>query len=311
MNKDSKIFVAGSTGMVGSSMVNALKNCGYSNLILPPHSKLDLTDQVAVDAFFEKEHPDYVFLAAAKVGGILANNTYRAEFIYNNLIIQTNVIHSAWKNGVKRLLFLGSSCIYPRDCPQPMKEEFLLTGSLEPTNEPYAVAKIAGLSMCEAYNAQYGTNFISVLPNNLYGPNDNFDLETSHVVPALLRKVIEAKNSGDTHVTIWGSGEVKREFMHVDDMAAACIFLMEGDSFKSPINIGYGEEITIKQLALLICKVVGFKGSLKFDKSKPDGMPRKLLDTSRMQKLGWNPGISLESGLAKTHQWYIENHVHS
>ncbi|MGV7221759.1 MAG: GDP-L-fucose synthase family protein [Nitrospinales bacterium] len=309
MTPNRKIFIAGSTGMVGSAIVNGLKRNGYENLILTSHSELNLENQALVNSFFEKERPEYVFLAAAKVGGILANNTYRAEFIFNNLIIQTNVIHAAWKFGVKRLLFLGSSCIYPRDCPQPMKEEHLLSGPLEPTNEPYAVAKIAGLKMCEAYNQQYGTDFISVMPTNLYGENDNFDLESSHVIPAILRKVVEAKISGDANVTIWGSGEVKREFMHVNDLASACIFLMEKGAIKNPINIGAGDEITIKELAQLICKIVGFDGELRFDESKPDGMPRKLLDTSQLQKFGWRAGINLEEGLGKTYQWYMEHHI--
>ena len=311
MKNDSKIFVAGSTGMVGSAIVMELRRSGYKNLILTPHAQLNLENQALVNSFFEKERPEYVFLAAAKVGGILANNTYRADFIFNNLIIQTNVIHAAWKYGVKRLLFLGSSCIYPRDCLQPMKEDYLLTGQLEPTNEPYAVAKIAGLKMCEAFNQQFGSDFISVMPTNLYGENDNFDLETSHVIPAILRKVVEANFAGDSSVIIWGSGEVKREFMHVNDLASACVFLMEKGGKENPINIGAGKEITIKELALLICQIVGFDGELIFDKSKPDGMPRKLLDTSRMQKLGWRAGINLEEGLKKTHEWFLEHHIKS
>ncbi len=255
--------------------------------------------------FFELERPQYVFMAAAKVGGILANDSYRADFIYNNLLIQCNVMDAAWRSGVSRLMFLGSSCIYPRDCPQPMREEYLLTGPLEHTNEPYAVAKIAGIKMCEAYNDQHKTNFVSVMPTNLYGPNDNFDLATSHVLPALIRKVHEAKLAAVPAVTIWGSGSPKREFLHVDDMASACLHVMNREDFKGMVNIGSGEEISIRGLAELICDVVGYKGQLEFDAAKPDGSPRKLLDVSRLRDMGWRPTIGLRDGVRSTYQWYL------
>ena len=307
MRKKDKIFVAGHRGLVGSAITRALECEGYENLVLRPHDELDLEVQAVVQTFFEKERPDYVFLAAAKVGGILANNTCRAEFIYNNLIIQANVIDACWRFGVKRLVFMGSSCIYPRDCPQPMKEEHLLSGALESTNEPYAIAKIAGLKMCEAYNSQYGTKFITVMPTNLYGPNDNFDLESSHVLPALIRKVHEAKVSGKKEIIVWGSGKPMREFLHVDDLAAASLFCMNLGGYTETINIGSGEEVLIRELAQLICEVVGFGGELVFDSSKPDGTPRKLLDSSRIQKLGWRSKISLREGLANTYQWFSAN----
>ena len=309
MDKADKIFVAGHKGMVGSALVRALKKAGYSNLLLRDRKGLDLTDQQAVRAFMDMERPDYVFLAAARVGGILANNTYRAEFIYSNLVIQNNVIDSAWRCGAKRLLFLGSSCIYPKNCPQPMKEEHLLTGPLEPTNEPYAIAKIAGLKMCEAYNDQYGTDFISVMPTNLYGPNDNFDLETSHVLPALIHRIHEAKIFGADKVTLWGTGLPTRDFLHVDDMALACLFLVKREGCREIVNIGSGSEVTIRQLGELVCAVVGFQGDLEFDSSKPDGTPRKWLDTSRLSQLGWQPRVGLKEGLESTYWWFLENYV--
>jgi GDP-L-fucose synthase len=307
MNSSDKIFVAGHRGLVGSAIVRALEAQGYRNLVRRTHQELDLEDQAAVRRFFDAERPTHVFMAAARVGGILANNSYRAEFIYNNLVIQNNVIDSAWRSGTKRLLFLGSSCIYPRECPQPMKEDYLLTGPLEYTNEPYAVAKIAGIKMCEAYNSQYGTSFASVMPTNLYGPNDNFDLASSHVLPALLRKVHEAKISGAKKFVVWGSGSPKREFLHVDDMAAACIHVIQRDDFNGMVNIGSGEEVSIRQLAELISEVVGFSGALEFDASKPDGTPRKLLDVSRLKAMGWRPTIALRDGIAKTYDWFLNS----
>lgn len=307
MKKEAKIFVAGHRGLAGSAITQALKNTGYNNLLLASREQVDLLDQKAVQFFFETERPEYVFLAAAKVGGIHANNTYRAEFIYQNLQIQSNVIHSAWKTQVKRLMFLGSSCIYPRDCLQPIKEEYLLSAPLEFTNEPYAIAKIAGIKMCEAYNAQYNTDFFSVMPTNLYGPNDNFDLETSHVLPALLRKCHEAKINNAKEWVIWGTGTPKREFLYVDDLATACVYLMEQPKVPAIINIGSGQEVSIFDLALLIGEVVGFQGEVYFDASKPDGTPRKLLDSARLDALGFKPTYSLKEGLKKTYDWYIEH----
>ena len=307
MSPSSKIFVAGYRGLVGSALVRTLQKLGFGNLVLRTHQELDLEDQAAVRGFFEKERPDYVFLAAAKVGGILANDSYRAEFIYNNLLIQCNVIDAAWRAGVERLLFLGSSCIYPRECPQPMREEYLLTGPLEHTNEPYAVAKIAGIKMCEAYNAQYGTHFVSVMPTNLYGPNDNFDLNTSHVLPALLRKAHEAKVSGAKTLTVWGTGQPKREFLHVDDMAAACVHVMQKEGFDGMVNIGSGEEVSIGELAETTCEVVGYSGRIEFDTSKPDGTPRKLLDVSLLRSLGWKPTITLKDGIRSTYDWFLRS----
>ncbi|MBT7269441.1 MAG: GDP-L-fucose synthase [Candidatus Marinimicrobia bacterium] len=313
LTPSSKIFIAGHNGMVGSAIWRILESKGYTNLIGRSSKELDLRNQAQVEAFFEKEKPDYVFLAAAKVGGILANDTYRAEFIYDNLQIQNNVIHQSYVQGVKKLLFLGSSCIYPRDCPQPMKEEYLLTGELEQTNEPYAIAKIAGIKMCESYNRQYGTNFISVMPTNLYGPGDNYDLETSHVLPALLRKFHEGKVSGAKYVEVWGRGNPKREFLYVNDMADACIFLMTnfedrelysmGITF---VNIGSGHDLSIKELAITIGDVVGYKGEIKFDMIKPDGTPRKLLDVSLLNKLGWKYSVDLKTGLKSTYDLYIK-----
>ena len=369
MNKNSSIYIAGHRGLVGSALVRKLKERGFSNLITRSHAELDLTRQSDVEAFMQAEKPEYVFLAAAKVGGILANNTYPAEFIYINLAIQTNIIHGAWKTGVKRLLFLGSSCIYPRDCPQPMKEEYLLTGLLEPTNEPYAVAKIAGIKMCECYNRQYKTGFIAVMPTNLYGPNDNFDLETSHVLAAMIRKFHLAKLAvngdweavikdqagfgpipedimanlaeiaeyhgrrmpdsliasvsatasitGSSSVTLWGSGAPNREFLHVDDLADACLFIMNMDeknfasllAFSAPalINIGSGREISIKELALLIKDIVGFEGDVVFDKIRPDGTFQKLLDVSRLTNFGWKPKISLKDGIRSAYDSYLNS----
>ncbi len=313
MNSHSKIYIAGHQGMVGSAIWRALEQKGYAHLIARTLDELDLTDQAAVNAFFESERPDYVFLAAAKVGGIVANNTYRADFIYQNLAIQTNVIHAAYTHGVKKLLFLGSSCIYPRECPQPIKEEYLLTSSLEHTNEPYAIAKIAGLKMCEAYNHQYGTQFIAAMPTNLYGPNDNFDPETSHVLPALIRKFAEAKKRKEPCVTVWGTGKVRREFLHVDDAADACVFLMQNASGATReasepcyFNVGTGVDVSIGELANMIRDAVGFKGDIRYDHSKPDGTPRKLLEVSRLAALGWRHKISLEDGIRKTVACYCE-----
>lgn len=297
MQKQDKIFVAGHRGMVGSAIVRKLKKEGFDNLVLRTSAELDLRNQQAVSDFFESEKPQYVFLAAAKVGGIVANNTYRADFIYENLAIQNNVIHHSYKTGVKKLLFLGSSCIYPKLAPQPIKEEYLLTGELEQTNEPYAIAKIAGLKMCESYHRQYDCQFISVMPTNLYGPNDNYDLNNSHVLPALIRKFFEAVEQNKPEVTIWGSGKPKREFLHVDDLAEACFFLMQNYNGEWALNIGTGEDISIAELAELIKNISGFKGKLVFDSSKPDGTPRKLLDVSRIHSLGWKHRINLEEGI--------------
>ncbi len=306
MDKGAKIYVAGHRGLVGAAIVRRLKADGFDNLVLRTSTELDLRDQAAVRAFFAAERPDYVFLAAARVGGIVANNSYPADFIYDNLMIQTNVIHSARESGVQKLLFLGSTCIYPKLAPQPIREDALLTGPLEPTNEPYAVAKIAGITMCRAYNRQYGTRFIAAMPTNLYGPNDNFDLETSHVLPALLRKFHEAKERGADEVVVWGSGSPYREFIHVDDVAAACLFLMENYDGNEIVNIGSGEELTIGALAQMIREVVGFDGKLVFDASKPDGTPRKLSDVSFIHTLGWRHRIGLREGIVQTYHWYRE-----
>jgi GDP-L-fucose synthase len=297
MNKDSKIYIAGHRGMVGSAIMRKLQKEGFSNLVVRTSKELDLRNQVAVANFFETEKPEYVFMAAAKVGGIVANNTYRADFIYENLMIQNNVIHQSYINGVKKLMFLGSSCIYPKLAPQPLKEEYLLTGVLEATNEPYAIAKIAGIKMCEAYRAQYGCNFISVMPTNMYGPNDNYDLNNSHVLPALIRKFHEAKMNKSEVVEIWGTGSPKREFMHVDDLADACFFLMQSYSEPEFVNIGVGEDISIKDLALMVKDIVGFEGELSFNTSKPDGTPRKLMDVSKLHNLGWKHKIELKDGI--------------
>lgn len=305
MDKSSKIYVAGHKGLVGSAILRKLQAEGYANIVTRSHEELDLERQERVEAFFKKERPEYVFLAAAKVGGILANSTYPAQFIYSNLAIQINVIHSSYLYGVKKLLFLGSSCIYPKYCPQPMKEEYLLSGYLEPTNEPYAIAKIAGIKMCQSYNRQYGTRFICAMPTNLYGPNDNFDLQTSHVLPALIRKFHEAKEKGDDEVIIWGTGSPRREFLHVDDLSDACLFLMRNYESSDIINIGTGKDISIKELAEMIARIVDFHGNLKFDTSKPDGMPQKLLDVSKINNLGWKPKIKLEEGIIQTYKWYL------
>lgn len=302
MNKSDKIYVAGHNGMVGSAIVRQLKSNGFTNLLVRTSKELDLTNQQAVNSFFETEKPDYVFLAAAKVGGIHANNVYRADFLYQNLMIEANVIHAAYLNKVTKLLFLGSSCIYPKMAPQPLKEEYLLTGFLEATNEPYAIAKIAGIKLCESYRRQYNCNFISAMPTNLYGPNDNYDLNNSHVLPALIRKFHTAKVENQPQVEIWGTGTPLREFLHVDDLAAACLFLMENYNEELFVNVGSGKDISIKDLALMIKKTVGFEGELIFDTSKPDGTPRKLMDVSRINHLGWKHQLSLEEGVKKVYE---------
>lgn len=316
MELNSKIYVAGHRGLVGSAIVRKLQSEGYNSLILKNHSELDLLNQKAVVDFFKKERPEYIFLAAAKVGGILANNTYPAQFIYENLQIQNNIIHNAYLNNAKKLLFLGSSCIYPKMCPQPIKEEYLLTSAFESTNEPYAIAKIAGIKMCQSYNRQYGTNFVAVMPTNLYGPGDNFDLNNSHVMPALIRKFYEAKIRGDKKVIAWGTGSPMREFLHVDDMADGCLFMMNNfnptkeQNEKGEIfcNLGTGEDITIKELTELVKKVTEFKGEIIWDITKPDGMPRKLLDVNKINNLGWKHSISLNKGIVSTYKWYKKNY---
>ena len=307
MNKSDKIFVAGHRGMVGSAIVRKLKIDGYNNIIVRSSKELDLRNQLYVEDFFQSEKPDYVFLAAAKVGGILANNTYKASFMYDNLSIQNNVIHAAYKNHVKKLLFLGSSCIYPKFADQPIREESLLTSELEPTNEPYAIAKIAGLKMCQFYREQYDCNFISLMPTNLYGPNDNFDLKNSHVLPALLRKFHEAKINKNSSVTLWGTGNPLREFLHVHDLAKACIHFMLSYNEKSPVNIGTGKDISIHDLATEIKKIVGFEGEIIWDKNKPDGTPRKLLDVTKAKQFGWESSITLLDGIRMTYDWYVQN----
>ncbi|NLU94418.1 GDP-L-fucose synthase family protein [Chitinophaga sp. Ak27] len=301
MNLKDKIYVAGHRGMVGSAIVRRLQKAGFANIVTRTSKELNLLDQAAVAAFFEQEQPEYVFLAAAKVGGILANNTYRGQFIYENLMIQSNVIHQAHVTGVRKLMFLGSSCIYPKKAPQPLKEEYLLTGPLEPTNEPYAIAKIAGIEMCDAYRTQYGSNFISVMPTNLYGPNDNYDLSSSHVLPAILRKMHEAKINNKPQVTIWGTGMPKREFLHVDDLADACFFLMKNYDAQGLVNIGVGEDISIRDLATLIREIVGYEGELVFDTTKPDGTPRKLMDVTKLHNQGWKATIPLEEGIREVY----------
>lgn len=324
MEKNAKIFVAGHRGLVGSAIVTSLQQQGYSAILTRTHQELDLTDQAAVAAFFAAEKPDYVFLAAAKVGGIHANNTYPAEFIYDNLAIQMNVIHQAWKHGVKRLLFLGSSCIYPKLAPQPMKETHLLTGALEPSNRPYALAKIAGIEQCWSYNRQYGTQFLAVMPTNLYGPGDNYHAENSHVIPGLIRRFCEAKQRGDRSIAIWGTGKVRREFLHSSDLAAACVFLLNlpDDHYQSLLgnwtretqeslplllNVGVGSDITIAELAELIKEITGFEGTIEYDTTKPEGTPRKLLDVSRMEALGWRPAVSLKEGLKLAVAEFMQN----
>jgi GDP-L-fucose synthase len=307
MNPDSSIFVAGHRGLVGSAIVRNLEAHGYRNLVLRDRSELDLTRQDAVERFFAVSRPEYVFLAAAKVGGILANNSYPAQFLQDNLVIQSNIIDAAWRNGARKLLFLGSSCIYPKHAPQPMPEDCLLTGPLEPTNEWYAIAKIAGLKMCQAYRRQYGFDAISAMPTNLYGPGDNFSLQNSHVLPALLRKFHEARQAGAAEVEVWGTGTPRREFLHVDDLADACVFLMQNYQGESWVNVGWGRDETIAELADTIRRVVRFEGSLRFDTSKPDGTPRKLLDTRRLTELGWAPKIGLEAGIRSTYEWFLNN----
>ncbi|MET1056442.1 MAG: GDP-L-fucose synthase [Pedobacter sp.] len=309
MEKSAKIYIAGHRGMVGSAIYRKLVKEGYSNIITRTSAELDLRDQQAVTAFFELEKPDYVFLAAAKVGGIVANNTYRADFLYENLAIQNNVIHQAYKNDVKKLMFLGSSCIYPKLAPQPLKEDYLLTGLLEETNEPYAIAKIAGIKMCDAYRAQYGSNYISVMPTNLYGYNDNYHPQNSHVLPALIRKFHEAKVNSSPEVVVWGSGSPMREFLFADDLADACYFLMESYNEPNLINIGTGVDLTIKDLALLIKKVVGYEGELNFDSTKPDGTPRKLMDVSKLHGLGWKHQIDLEEGIQLAYDDFLAKYV--
>lgn len=308
MNRDAKIFVAGHRGLVGSAIVRALKAQGFENLILKTRQELDLTDQHAVANFFAQEKPEYVFLAAAKVGGIMANKTYPADFIQQNLAVQNNIIHNAYLHKTKKLLFLGSSCIYPKLCPQPIKEEYLLTGELEPTNKAYAIAKIAGIIECQSYNEQYGTNFISLMPTNLYGPHDNFDLENSHVMPAMIRKFHDAKASNAPQVTLWGTGSAQREFLHVDDLADATLFLMENYHDSAIINVGTGEDVSIKELAEKVKNIVGYEGEIVWDTTKPDGTPRKLLDVGRLHALGWKYKIKLLDGLRETYDWYKKNY---
>ncbi len=308
MDRSDRIFVAGHQGLVGSAIVRRLESQGYTNLVVRPRKDLDLENQGAVNAFFDEERPQYVFLAAAKVGGIMANNTFPADFIRNNIAIQMNVIEAAHRTGVRKLLFLGSSCIYPKHAEQPIREESLLQGPLEPTNEAYAVAKIAGIKMCQSYNRQYGTNFVSVMPTNLYGPNDNFELMGSHVLPALMRKFHEAKESGSPEVAVWGSGKVYREFLHVDDMADACVLVMQRYDGSEILNICFGQDVTIAEVAQLMKETVGYEGTIVFDTSKPDGTPRKLLDVSRLFALGWRPSIDLRRGLAETYAWF-QRHV--
>lgn len=309
MKPDSKIYIAGHRGMVGSAIMRKLQSEGYHNFITRTSAELDLRNQQGVCDFFAAEKPDYVFLAAAKVGGIYANNKYRAEFIYDNMQIQNNIIHYSYINEVKKLMFLGSSCIYPKMAPQPLKEEYLLTGELEPTNEPYAIAKIAGIKMCDAYRSQYGCNFVSVMPTNLYGPHDNYDPQNAHVLPALIRRFHEAKTAGLPDVTIWGSGSPMREFLHADDMAGACVFLMKNYNEPGLVNIGTGTDITIKDLALLIKKIVGFEGAIRFDLSKPDGTPRKLMDVGKLHAKGWTHRYNLEEGITHVYQNHFLNDV--
>jgi len=305
MDRDARIYVAGHRGMVGSAIVRRLRRAGYANLVLRTRAELDLTEQAAVQRFLAEQRPDYVFVAAAKVGGIQANNTYRAEFLYQNLMIELNLVHAAWRAGVERLQFLGSSCIYPRDCAQPIREEYLLGGALEPTNEPYAIAKIAGIKLCESYNRQYGTRYLSLMPTNLYGPNDNYDLETSHVLPALIRKSHEAKVRGDAELVVWGSGRPLREFLYVDDLADACVFAMEHGIGDGLYNVGTGSDVSIRELAATVMDVVGFDGRIVFDASKPDGTPRKLLDVGRLRELGWSASTPLREGIALAYRDFL------
>lgn len=306
MDQHAKIYVAGHRGMVGSAILRRLQAAGFTRIVTRSSSELDLREQAATRQFFEQEKPDYVFLAAAKVGGILANNTERGRFLYDNLMIQSNVIHSAYESGVRKLMFLGSSCIYPKMAPQPLKESYLLTGELEPTNEPYAIAKIAGIKMCDAYRVQYGCDFVSVMPTNLYGPNDNYDLQSSHVLPALIRKLHEAKQRGDDKIVMWGTGTPRREFLHADDLADACYYLMEHYNEPGLVNIGVGEDISILELAKLIASIVGFEGRIEHDLSKPDGTPRKLMDVSKLHALGWKAKIGLEEGIRSVYAELLE-----
>lgn len=306
MNRRSKVYVAGHRGLVGSAILRRLEGEGFENLLTRPREELNLTEPRAVDSFFEAERPEYVFMAAAKVGGIMANATYPADFLRENLAIELNVLDAAYRHGVEKLLFLGSSCIYPKFAPQPMKEEYLLTGELEPTNQPYSIAKIAGIELCQSYRRQHGADFISVMPTNLYGPGDNFDLETSHVLPALLRKFHEAKEQGEPEVKVWGTGIPRREFLHVDDLADACLFLMKNYSDEGPVNVGVGEDLSIAELASLVREVVGYEGDISYDTSKPDGTPRKLLDVSKLRSLGWRAKIPLGEGLEQTYRWFVD-----
>lgn len=305
MDKHAKIYIAGHRGMVGSAISRRLTSGGYSNQLTRTHSELDLTNQAAVTQFLVEEKPHYIFLAAAKVGGIYANNTYRAEFIYQNLMMEANIVHAAWQAGVQRLLFLGSSCIYPRDCSQPIREDLLLSGPLEQTNEPYAIAKIAGIKLCESYNHQYGTQYVSVMPTNLYGPNDSYDLNNSHVLPALIRKAHEAKIRMQREIVVWGTGHPRREFLYVDDLADACIFLMEKNVHHGVFNVGIGIDVTIRELAEIVMSVVGFDGEIVFDTNKPDGTPRKLLNIDRLQRLGWSAKIPLREGIARAYADFL------
>ena len=307
MDKNSKVYVAGHRGLVGSAILSELQEEGFTNILTKTRDELDLLDSKAVSSFFKKEKPEYVVLAAAKVGGIYANNTFPAEFMYDNLQIQNNIIHNSYRTGVKKLLFLGSSCIYPKDCPQPMKEEYLLTGPLEQTNEPYAIAKIAGLKMCESYNRQYNTSYICAMPTNVYGINDNFHPENSHVIAALICKIHKAKMDNAPKVAIWGTGKPKREFIFSKDLAEACVFLLQSYSDNSIVNVGTGQELTVKELAELISEIIGYKGSLAFDSTRPDGVKQKLLDISKVKKLGWQPKTTLKDGLKKTYDWYVSN----
>ncbi|MCM2306573.1 MAG: GDP-L-fucose synthase [Sulfuritalea sp.] len=308
MEKNARIYVAGHRGMVGSALVRRLQQAGYGNIVVRTRAELDLLNQSATAAFLQREKPDFIFMAAAKVGGIHANNTLRADFIYENLMVEANLIHGAWQAGVKQLCFLGSSCIYPRDCPQPIREDYLLTGPLEPTNEPYAIAKIAGIKLCESYNRQHGARYFSVMPTNLYGPNDNYDLASSHAMPALIRKAHEAKQRGDKELVVWGSGKPRREFLYVDDLADACVFLMEQGAADGIYNVGCGEDVTIRELAETVMSVVGFTGRIAFDASKPDGTPRKLLDVSRLRDIGWQARIPLREGIAQAYRDYLARH---
>jgi len=309
MNRNAKIYVAGHRGMVGSALVRRLEQAGYGNILVRTHAELDLLNQAATETFLKQEKPDFIFMAAALVGGIQANNSFRADFIYRNLMVEANMIHGAWLAGVQRLCFLGSSCIYPRDCPQPIKEDYLLTGPLEPTNEPYAVAKIAGIKLCESYNRQYGTQYFSVMPTNLYGPDDHYDLANSHVLPALIRKAHEARQRGDRELVVWGSGTPRREFLYVDDLADACVFLMQQGVAEGIFNIGAGADVSIRELAETVMDVIGFRGDIVFDASKPDGTPRKLLDVSRLRDIGWQARTPLREGIALAYRDFVARHA--